>query len=205
MEVLRWPTQALLKSAPARWEILMLYSIGDRANDLYRSENTSLWVPWSFGRKLWNTGAYLINRAGMERVSDPLGQVWPPHGQPSASSDAFCALQVIDTYLPGAIQDGRVTVVDFTSVAHSEGCHADLVIYLPARTYFCTDLWFVEQGGPSLLNNHEGYISFHSATRDVVHRTMKRRGFKHQTRRLLRLLTSTHVLAGGTGRARAKR
>ena len=52
-------------------------------------------------------------------------------------------LQMIDTYLPGAIEGGKVTTIDFTPVKHSDGCHADLVIYLPVTTYFCTDLYFV--------------------------------------------------------------
>ena len=52
-------------------------------------------------------------------------------------------LQMIDTYLPGAVAKGKVTTIDFTPVQHSDGCHADLVIYLPVTTYFCTDLYFV--------------------------------------------------------------
>ena len=59
-------------------------------------------------------------------------------------SDPTSSAQVIDTYLPGAVRDGKVTTINFSSVAHSDGCHADLVIYLPAKTYFCTDLYFVE-------------------------------------------------------------
>ena len=53
---------------------------------------------------------------------------------------------MVDTYLPGAVQAGKVSTIDFSSVSHSDGCHADLVIYLPVRTYFCTDLYFVEEG-----------------------------------------------------------
>ena len=68
MEILRWPTTGLLDSAPADWEVLMLYSLGGQANDLYRSENASLWHAWTFEDKLFNTGAYLINRKGMKQV-----------------------------------------------------------------------------------------------------------------------------------------
>ena len=56
---------------------------------------------------------------------------------------------MIDTYLPGAISKGSVSTIDFTPVKHSDGCHADLVIYLPVKTYFCTDLYFVVR--PSVL------------------------------------------------------
>ena len=71
MEVLRWPTQGLLASAPRDWEVLMLYSLGGLANDLYQADNVSLWFPWAVQEKLFNTGAYLINRAGMKKVCSP--------------------------------------------------------------------------------------------------------------------------------------
>ena len=66
MEVLRWPTWRLLESAPRNWEILMLYSLGGHADELYKAEHASLFVPWIIG--LWNTGSYVINRAGMKKV-----------------------------------------------------------------------------------------------------------------------------------------
>ena len=94
-------------------------------------------------------------------------------------------MQVIDTYLPGAIAAGSVGTIDFSSVQHSDGCHADLVIYLPARTYFCTDLYFVEEGRDSILATNKNYLAFHLATRDIVRHLMKHRGFRHHTRRLL--------------------
>ena len=69
MEVLRWPTQGLVQSAPADWEILMLYSLGGQANILYKADNVSLWYPWAMQEKLFNTGAYVISRAGMKKAS----------------------------------------------------------------------------------------------------------------------------------------
>ena len=68
MEILRWPTTGLLDSAPSDWEVLMLYSLGGQANELYQSENATLWHTWKFEDKLFNTGAYLINRQGMKKV-----------------------------------------------------------------------------------------------------------------------------------------
>ena len=32
----RWPTPALPRSAPADWDILLLYMLGEVANELYR-------------------------------------------------------------------------------------------------------------------------------------------------------------------------
>ena len=77
MEVLRWPTQGLVKPAPDGWEILMLYSLGGQANDLYRSDNASLWFPWGIDEKLFNTGAYIVNRAGMKKARPCLWQLRP--------------------------------------------------------------------------------------------------------------------------------
>ena len=66
MEVLRMPTRGVLGSAPEGWGALQLYMLGRIADELYNSPPAA-WVPWRPG--LFNTGAYLINAAGMRRVS----------------------------------------------------------------------------------------------------------------------------------------
>ena len=65
MEVLRMPTRSLLGSAPGNWGALQLYMLGHAADELY-SAPPAAWVLWRPG--IFNTGAYLINRAGMRRV-----------------------------------------------------------------------------------------------------------------------------------------
>ena len=68
MEIWRWPSRDILADAPQGWGILQLYMLGDRANELY-SDPPSMWVPWAPG--IFNTGAYIINRQGMQRVRFP--------------------------------------------------------------------------------------------------------------------------------------
>ena len=68
MEIWRWPSRDILAEAPEGWGVLQLYMLGDRANELY-SHPPSTWVPWAPG--IFNTGAYIINRRGMQRVSSP--------------------------------------------------------------------------------------------------------------------------------------
>lgn len=48
--------------------MLSVCSLGGQANDLYQSDNASLWYTWTIEDKLFNTGAYLINRSGMKKV-----------------------------------------------------------------------------------------------------------------------------------------
>ena len=67
MEVLRWPTREALAAAPEAAGALQLYMLGNTANELY-SRPPSTWVPWAPG--IFNTGAYVINRRGMQRVRD---------------------------------------------------------------------------------------------------------------------------------------
>lgn len=66
MQVLRWPDQGLIRSAPPGWEVLQLYMLGKAAQSLYM-DPPALWVPWRPG--IFNTGAYIVNRAGMRKVS----------------------------------------------------------------------------------------------------------------------------------------
>ena len=89
--------------------------------------------------------------------------------------------QVLDTYFPGAIFTGEVSLLDFRSITNAEdgGCNADMVIYNPAVTYFCSDLWFLEEGTDSLLANDAAYLPFHTQTRDVVRELLRTRGFRH--------------------------
>ena len=69
MEILRWPTAALLATAPVDWQILQLYSLGPRATHLYSLERAvPLWERWTLHSHLFNTGAYIINRSGMRQV-----------------------------------------------------------------------------------------------------------------------------------------
>ena len=68
MEILQWPTRDDLASAPGDWGALQLYMLGGTADALY-SKPPGPWVPWAPG--IWNTGAYLINRQGMQRVGSP--------------------------------------------------------------------------------------------------------------------------------------
>ena len=68
MEVLRWPTEALLATAPPDWQVLQLYSLGGLASRLYSDPGAALWEPWHLKKRLYNTGAYVINRAGMRQV-----------------------------------------------------------------------------------------------------------------------------------------
>ena len=70
MEILRWPSRAVLGDPPPGWGALQLYMLGNSANQLYRSP-PGRWVPWAPG--LFNTGAYIINRTGMQRVRALLG------------------------------------------------------------------------------------------------------------------------------------
>ena len=88
--------------------------------------------------------------------------------------------QVVDAYLPGAISSGKVTTVDFTTISdgQNDGCHADMVVFVPARAYFCTDLFFIEEGANSLLATDAAYLPYHSKTRDVVRALLKSRGFR---------------------------
>lgn len=154
MEILRMPTDGLIAVAPPDWQILQLYSLGGLASHLYTASPVHLWEPWTLQKHLFNTGAYLINREGMQ--------------------------QVLDTYMPGATWSGEVTVIDFTSLtdlSHA-GCNADQVIYTPARTYFCTDLFFIEEGSSSLLATDANYLPFHVKTRDLVKQLFDARGFR---------------------------
>ena len=91
IEVLRWPSRAVLEDAPPGWGALQLYMLGNAANKLYSSP-PGRWVPWAPG--LFNTGAYIINRTGMQRVGAPLelgtaltslqaGPVWQSLGPPT--------------------------------------------------------------------------------------------------------------------------
>ena len=68
MEIWSWPSRDILTDAPAGWGVLQLYMLGDTANKLY-THPPSAWVPWAPG--LFNTGAYIINRKGMQRVRKP--------------------------------------------------------------------------------------------------------------------------------------
>ena len=73
MEILRWPTPGVLDGAPLGWGALQLYMLGNTANKLY-SAPPAPWVPWAPG--IFNTGAYIINRRGMERVGTWHSRAW---------------------------------------------------------------------------------------------------------------------------------
>ena len=66
MAFLQWPSQRLVFSAPPGWEVLQLYSMGPKLQQQY-AQPSALWLPWTYDA--WSTGAYLINRRGMQRVS----------------------------------------------------------------------------------------------------------------------------------------
>lgn len=68
MEILRMPTDGLIAVAPPDWQILQLYSLGGLASHLYTASPVHLWEPWTLQKHLFNTGAYLINREGMQQV-----------------------------------------------------------------------------------------------------------------------------------------
>ena len=68
MEILRWPTAALLATAPRNWQVLQMYSLGTLASHLYSHPEAALWERWHTSKHLFNTGAYIINRAGMQQV-----------------------------------------------------------------------------------------------------------------------------------------
>ena len=68
MDIIQWPSTELLASAPLGWEILQLYSLGSTADQLYLQSDPPLWVTWNMEKELFNTGAYLINKAGMQQV-----------------------------------------------------------------------------------------------------------------------------------------
>lgn len=88
-------------------------------------------------------------------------------------------MQVLDTYLPGASTTGQITAINFTSITPEiGGCHADMVVYPPTTAYFCTDLFFVEEGTSSLLALDAAYLPFHSKTRETVQGLLKTRGFR---------------------------
>ena len=53
------------------------------------------------------------------------------------------------------------------------------VIYNPVHSYFCSDLFFMEEGTNSMLATHAGYLPYHQHTREVVKGLLRSRGFRH--------------------------
>ena len=93
-------------------------------------------------------------------------------------------LQVLDTYMPGATSsDAPVTRFNYTSVplnVHRAGCNADKTIFRPARTYMCTDIFFMEEAKDSLLADRKNYMDEHVQSRHAVEKMLETRGFRYQ-------------------------
>ena len=104
------------------------------------------------------------------------------HASPCVPTHPLCvALQVLRAYLPNATKTHQVLTMDFSGVGHGRGCHADLVIYLAATTYFCTDIHFVEDANDTTLSTNKDYLAIHAATRDIVRGVVRQRGLRHST------------------------
>ena len=66
IEIMQWPSNRLLYSAPLDWQILQLYSIEWLPAHSAYEFPTKLWVHWGSG--YGSTGAYIITRRGMRMV-----------------------------------------------------------------------------------------------------------------------------------------
>ncbi|WP_186343170.1 glycosyltransferase family 25 protein [Allochromatium palmeri] len=109
-------TDAIIASAPSDWEILQLNTSNAALinfNHRLRRQHRILWQRWE--QKSWSTGAYLINRQGMQKLMSRFLTGYP------ASSD----------------------LVNLKSVHRYGGLLADYVIYRFLNAYCCTFPLFI--------------------------------------------------------------
>ncbi|KAK9823035.1 hypothetical protein WJX81_001700 [Elliptochloris bilobata] len=149
----RWPTPALLNSAPSDWDALLLYMLGDEVADRLYSDPPGLWVPWQ--PRIWSAGAYFIRRSAMRRL--------------------------LDLYMPGASSTGMIAAIDMTPVESNwegrpiGGCVSENVLFTPIQAFVTTDFFFVETASESTLNSEHRVQ--HDGTRELVSQLIRERGF----------------------------
>lgn len=162
VRIIRWPAspsawKVISKSAPDDWRLLQMVSLGDIAMQLM-SGSSDIWVPWESG--LWCTGAYFINREGMQEI---LSKYVPD--QISASAWATDDLVRVN-FSTMKTDDARAR------------CVADWALYVAATTYTCTDIFLTEIAEDSTLNSRE--LQCHRLTTDLVCKIASKNIFKLQ-------------------------
>ena len=97
---------------------------------------------------------------------------------PASTDTRALAVQVLDTYLPGALSGGSLmaaTELNVTSVVDSH-CVADWMVYNASGTYASTDFFFVESGQTSDIAPEQ--LGPHHSTKLLVEGLMAESGFR---------------------------
>lgn len=99
----------------------------------------------------------------------------PTEAAPASQSHV---VQVLDTYLPGALSTGSLMAaqLNVTSVFESH-CVADWMVYNAAGTFAATDFFFVESGQSSDIAPEQ--LGPHHATKALVEGLLAQGGFRH--------------------------
>lgn len=161
VRVIRSPVDAwktIKDSTHQQWDILQMLSFGDTAVRLMLNPDSPLWVSWKTG--IWSTGAYIINRAGMERV--------------------------LQTYVPEVLHrdtwlSNPPTLVDFSGMCvdgqtNVSRCVADHALYVAVRTLSCTDVFFTEAAQDSTIKSED--LHLHSDTITAIKYIADKKAFK---------------------------
>lgn len=119
--------EALINSAPKNWELLQLFTLN---TDVYNK----IELTWDeHERKMYSTGAYVINRDGMEKL---LEQFVPEYKKENWD---------------------EISTINFENVLVE--CIADFFIYYHLKTYVYSDILFNTEGIDSEI--HSEHLPFH--------------------------------------------
>lgn len=160
VRVIRWPGKreildTIVTNAPKGWMILQMLAFGGEMKQLNSDETAPFFVPWSSG--IWSTGAYIINRAGMSHIIDCC---LPSDEEPISDAKAK---QLID-FRHISTKDRRAR------------CVADWVLYITAKTYTCTDMFFTEAAEDSTIKSSD--LPYHLQATEALSQAVQLGRFK---------------------------